>query len=301
MTERFILQPSQEQGFWVATDTVNGIVIKFREHQFNETQQTTLLNGETFKTAEEALAVATYMREIADWLRENHYTIAMPEPENIRLRIGLRIKELRTSQKLTQQQLADMAGVTKANICNIERGAYSVGLDILNKIATALNSSIQIINNSNDSNIMTTFANLSDSQIEKLFTLAPSTWKESSPYWHHDYQRTADKTCIAKNLIKYVWSGDCDNVEQAKAILNTMKSHDDRMAFAKMMVDADNYTEFAPDYKNLGQDEELEKVLASKMEAYNGLDAYVEAAQLELACNIAEEYADVEDLIKLFR
>lgn len=146
--ERFILQPSQEQGFWVATDTVNGIVIKFREHQFNETQQTTLLNGDTFKTAEEALAVATYMREIADWLRENHYTIAMPEPENIRLRIGLRIKELRSSQNLTQQQLADMAGVTKANICNIERGAYSVGLDILNKIATALNSSIQITNNS---------------------------------------------------------------------------------------------------------------------------------------------------------
>ena len=143
--ERFILQPSQDQGFWVATDTDNGIVIKFREHQFNETQQTTLLNGDTFKTAEEALAVATYMREIADWLRENHYSKAMPEPENIRLRIGLRIKELRTAQSLSQQQLADMAGVTKANICNIERGAYSVGLDVLNKIATALNAEIQLI------------------------------------------------------------------------------------------------------------------------------------------------------------
>lgn len=224
----------------------------------------------------------------------------MGKDTTIRLVIGGRIKDLRTAQNLTQQQLADLAGVTKANICNIERGAYSVGLDVLNKIATALNSSIQIINNSNKSN-MTTFANLSDSQINKLFTLAPSTWKESSPYWHHDYQRTEDKTRIAKNLIKYVWSGDCDNVEQAKAIIDTMKSHEDRMAFAKMMVDADNYTEFAPDYKNLGQNEELEKVLASKMEAYNGLDAYVEAAQLELAWNIAEDYADVEDLIKLFR
>ena len=147
--ERFILHPSQEQDFWVATDTVNGIVIKSREHHFNETQQTTLLNGDTFRTAEEALAVATYMREIADWLRENHYTIAMPEPENIRLRIGLRIKELRTSQNITQQQLADTAGVTKANICNIERGAYSVGLDILNKIATALHAEIQLISQIN--------------------------------------------------------------------------------------------------------------------------------------------------------
>lgn len=145
--ERFILQPSQDQGFWVATDTEHGIVIRFEEHRFNETQQTTLLNGDTFKTAEEALAVATYMREIADWLRENHYSKVMPEPENIRLRIGLRIKELRTSQSLSQQQLADMAGVTKANICNIERGAYSVGLDVLNKIATALNAEIHLISN----------------------------------------------------------------------------------------------------------------------------------------------------------
>ena len=136
--ERFILQPSQEQGFWVATDTEHGIVVKFKEHQFNETQQTTLLNGDTFKTAEEALAVATYMREIADWLRENHYSKAMPEPENIRLRIGLRIKELRSSQNLTQLQLAEMAGITKANVCNIEAGKYSVGLDVLHRITQAL-------------------------------------------------------------------------------------------------------------------------------------------------------------------
>ena len=136
--ERFILQPSQEQGYWVATDTEHGIVVKFKEHQFNETQQTTLLNGDTFKTAEEALAVATYMREIADWLRDNHYTKAMPEPENIRLSVGLRIKEIRTSQNLTQLQLAEMAGITNANVCNIEAGKYSVGLDVLHRITQAL-------------------------------------------------------------------------------------------------------------------------------------------------------------------
>lgn len=142
--DRFILQPSQDQGFWVATDTEHGIVVKFKEHQFNETQQTTLLNGDTFKTAEEALAVATYMREIADWLRDNHYTKAMPEPENIRLSVGLRIKEIRTSQNLTQLQLAEMAGITKANVCNIEAGKYSVGLDVLHRITQALGVKIVI-------------------------------------------------------------------------------------------------------------------------------------------------------------
>ena len=148
MTERFILQPSQEQGFWVATDKDNGIVVKFREHQFNETQQVTLLNGDTFKSAEEAMKVATYLRELADWLHDNHYNKAMPAV-SIRVLIGARIRDLRTAQNLTQQQLADLAGVTKANICNIERGAYSVGLDVLNKIATALHAEIQLISQIN--------------------------------------------------------------------------------------------------------------------------------------------------------
>lgn len=143
MTERFILQPSQEQGFWVATDKDNGIVVKFREHQFNETQQVTLLNGDTFKSAEEAMKLVTYIREIADWLRNNHYNRVMPAV-SIRLIIGDRIRQLRTEQNLSQQQLADLAGVTKANICNIERGAYSVGIDVLNKIAIALGAEIQI-------------------------------------------------------------------------------------------------------------------------------------------------------------
>ena len=144
MTERFILQPSKEPGFWVATDTEHGIVVKFEEHRFNETQQTTLLNGDTFKTAEEALSYATYMREIADWIRAHHYDKAMPFV-GVRSRIGSRIRDLRTERGMTIQQLADKAGITRANLSNIEAGKYSVGLDILNKIATALGASIELI------------------------------------------------------------------------------------------------------------------------------------------------------------
>ncbi len=128
----------------MATDTEHGIVIKFKEHMFNETQKSTLLDGNTFKTAEEALAIATYMREIGDWLRENHYTKVMPIPDNIRLRIGLRIRDLRMQQHLSQQDLADRAGITKSNVCNIEQGKYSVGLDVLNKIAVALGVEITL-------------------------------------------------------------------------------------------------------------------------------------------------------------
>lgn len=72
--ERFILQPSnRQQGWWVCTDTEHNIVCRFEEHKFNDSQEFTLLDGDKFATSEEAIAHATYLREMADWLRENHY------------------------------------------------------------------------------------------------------------------------------------------------------------------------------------------------------------------------------------
>ena len=71
--ERFILQPSQmKPNHFVCTDTQNAIVCVFENHKFNETQHFTLLNGDTFKTADEAMSFATYMREMGDWLVMEH-------------------------------------------------------------------------------------------------------------------------------------------------------------------------------------------------------------------------------------
>lgn len=67
------------------------------------------------------------------------------EEKTIRTEIGSRIKEIRTSKGMTMQQLADLAKLTKANVCNIEAGKYSVGLDVLYRIAEALNVSIKLI------------------------------------------------------------------------------------------------------------------------------------------------------------
>ena len=72
--ERFILQKSKSiKDGWVCTDKLHNIVCVFENHKFNDTQKFTLLDGDKFDTKEEALAVATYLREMADWLRENHY------------------------------------------------------------------------------------------------------------------------------------------------------------------------------------------------------------------------------------
>lgn len=71
--ERFNIQKSQKANHWVCTDRLHNIVCVFENHRFNDTQKFTLLDGDTFETSEEALAVATYLREMSDWLRENHY------------------------------------------------------------------------------------------------------------------------------------------------------------------------------------------------------------------------------------
>lgn len=72
--ERFILQRSTRQhDWWVCTDTEQNIVCRWHDHEYNDTQEFTLLDSDTFETSEEALAYAKYLREMADWLRDNHY------------------------------------------------------------------------------------------------------------------------------------------------------------------------------------------------------------------------------------
>ena len=50
---------------------------------------------------------------------------------------------------LTQEQLAEKAGFTRSNVYNVEAGRYSVGIDILAKLAEALDASVEIIRQTN--------------------------------------------------------------------------------------------------------------------------------------------------------
>ena len=76
---RFQLQKSTlQQGWWVLTDKDNGIVCRFQEHKFNETQKMTGL--EDF-TQEQIMNMPTIMSEMGDWLATHHYNIAMPSVE----------------------------------------------------------------------------------------------------------------------------------------------------------------------------------------------------------------------------
>lgn len=64
---------------------------------------------------------------------------------NERERIGQKIAQLRTERGLTQTTLAEKAGLNQSNIWRIENGKYSVGIDILAKIAEALEAKVDIV------------------------------------------------------------------------------------------------------------------------------------------------------------
>ena len=62
---------------------------------------------------------------------------------DIRKKVGSRIKELRTSLKLTQEALAFKAEVDKTYLNEVENGKRNVSVINLEKIVLALNSSLK--------------------------------------------------------------------------------------------------------------------------------------------------------------
>ena len=59
--------------------------------------------------------------------------------------MGESIRAMRTAQGLEQEQLAQIAGITTANVRRVEAGKYAVDIDVLNKIAVALNAELRMI------------------------------------------------------------------------------------------------------------------------------------------------------------
>lgn len=64
---------------------------------------------------------------------------------NARERIGKRIAEIRKQKGISQAQLSELTGIAPGNIARIELGKYSTGIDILSKIAQALNYRIDFV------------------------------------------------------------------------------------------------------------------------------------------------------------
>ena len=63
--------------------------------------------------------------------------------EDIRLKIGLRIKELREKDNMSQKDLAYSADLDRSYIASVESGQRNVSIVNIEKIATALNVTVK--------------------------------------------------------------------------------------------------------------------------------------------------------------
>jgi len=59
------------------------------------------------------------------------------------------IKRIRTARRLTQQEVADAVGIARQAYVRIESGKHSTSIDMIERIADALNCKIQIIDKQN--------------------------------------------------------------------------------------------------------------------------------------------------------
>lgn len=62
--------------------------------------------------------------------------------ENIKLAFGLRVKELRLEKGLSQEKLANLAGVDRTYMTQVENGKRNISIENIRKICMALDVSI---------------------------------------------------------------------------------------------------------------------------------------------------------------
>lgn len=67
-----------------------------------------------------------------------------------RLAFGQHLAQIRRKYWLTQDQLADFAGLKPVTVKNIEEGAFNVPFDVLNRLAVVLGGEIRIVERNNE-------------------------------------------------------------------------------------------------------------------------------------------------------
>ena len=71
--------------------------------------------------------------------------ISSGDRQGERTRIGNRIRQIREERGIEARDLAKVAGIDAANLSRIENGKYSVGIDILSKIAASLGKKLDLV------------------------------------------------------------------------------------------------------------------------------------------------------------
>lgn len=145
MMERYTLQKSSERPlWWTLTDTQVGIVCRFEEGRYNDTQEFTFIEGVDIDVMQVAKATA----EMAQWLRETHYELVFSSPtlikESARRKVGEALRKARDAKGWTVRHVQQLTGIAANHVSRIEQGRYNVTLDTMAILADALGVEIKI-------------------------------------------------------------------------------------------------------------------------------------------------------------
>ena len=78
------------------------------------------------------------------YLSDNEKILIETEQRNTRLAVIEQYVNIRKARGMTQAELAILAGIPRTNITRFESGTYNPSLEMLVKIAAALNMKLQI-------------------------------------------------------------------------------------------------------------------------------------------------------------
>ena len=84
------------------------------------------------------------------------------------IEIGQRIQKYRTQKNLTQEQVAEMAGITQKHLSRIEQGYHNPHFDMIIQIANILNIPIDALAKDMSDNDVSVFLESIRPSIEKL-------------------------------------------------------------------------------------------------------------------------------------
>lgn len=136
--ERYKFIESKEPYHWVCTDTELGIVLKWNEIDFDNTQEATLLEDA------ESVSPSVYakaMREMTDWIVANHPESVMPDIKRI---LGQRLRYRREELGYSLRALSSVSDLSVNNIVRIEQGKYNYTIDILSRLCGYLDLGIDL-------------------------------------------------------------------------------------------------------------------------------------------------------------
>ena len=68
----------------------------------------------------------------------------MKERSNASQEVAKQLRDVRKSQGMTQESLAELVGTKKSNISRLESGRYNPSLDFLVKVARGLGKQMQV-------------------------------------------------------------------------------------------------------------------------------------------------------------